>query len=150
MIRQHFVVRDGTTWACGGCGAVFLDGWVEHPATCPMMRPVECKHELVLESCTECYPAAALEHAGKRLPPALKPSQVTPDSWQAMSWTAEDHQARRRYGPWIVATYEGSMCPDCGQRRIRAGDYIRADDELGDFVCKPCGMADGGPDPEES
>lgn len=141
MIRQKFEVRDGKTWACAGCGAVFVDGWVEHPQTCPMMRPVRCKHDLDLESCAECFPAAAVQAAEG----AQQPSG---GRWNDMAYTARDEQARRRFGPWIIAQYTGGMCPTCGERRISAGHWIRADDEAGDFVCKKCGLADGGPDPD--
>lgn len=146
MIRQHFIIQNGTTWACEGCGATFLEGWVEHPATCPMMRPVICKHDLVLESCAECFPASVSSPEDQ---PAGSP-HAGQGGWEGMHYTAQDAQARRRFGPWIIAQYTGGMCPGCGERRIMAGHFIRADDDLGDFVCKACGLAEGGPDPEES
>lgn len=139
MIRQKFEVKDGTVWACGGCGAVFVDGWVEHPATCPMMRPVRCvRHDMILETCVHCYPAAAAR-AGEALAPDPG-GQPSGGRWNDMAYTANEAQARRRFGPWVTAQYGGS-CPGCGTR-FEPGERIRADDDLGDFVCETCGSAE--------
>lgn len=135
MIRQRFTVKDGL-WACAGCGAAFLpDGYVEHPAGCPQMKPVTCRHELMLESCAECYPPARQRAQDAAVQPDGTHSAA---DWNKMSYQAQAGEQRKsRFGPWITASYGGS-CPGCGQR-FDPGERIRADDELGDFVCEACG-----------
>lgn len=128
MIRQQFIVNDGK-WQCAGCGAAFLaEGVVEHPASCPQMKPVQCKHELVLESCAECMPKG--------------PKSVQSDT--AQRWDDLSYMTQRsdtpRYGPWIEARYNG-YCGADQSHRIQEGDRIRADDELGEFVCETCGSS---------
>lgn len=131
MIRQQFVVDNGL-WKCAGCAAGFLDGGVvEHPASCPQMQPVKCKHELVLESCADCMPKG--------------PRSVQADSqqnWADLHYVA-DRSARPRFGPWIEASY-GGWCGNDTRHRIEVGDRIRADDEIGEFVCEACGSEGGG------
>ena len=124
MIRQQFVVVE-SQWKCAGCGAAFLaEGVVEHPASCPQMQAVLCKHDLLLESCAECMPKG--------------PRSAQSDS--AQQWSDLAYMADRSdvpsFGPWIDATYHG-VCP-CGNK-IAPGDRIRADDEQGEFVCETCG-----------
>jgi hypothetical protein len=124
MIRQQFIVTKGL-WQCAGCGAAFFDGVVEHPAGCPQMAPVRCKHELVLESCSECTT------------PGPRSAQAdSTQQWSDMHYVA-DRSGVPRYGPWIEARYNG-YCGGCGGK-ISEGERIRADDELGEFVCESCG-----------
>lgn len=126
MIRQQFVVDDGK-WKCAGCAAAFLpEGIIEHPEGCPQMKPVQCKHLLILESCDECMP---------RGPRSIQADSQQP--WSDLHYATE-HEAGPRYGPWIEARYNGYCGADLSHR-IREGDRIRADDELGEFVCEACG-----------
>jgi hypothetical protein len=93
------------------------------------MKPVECKHELKLEDCAECMPRgprSAQEDSSQR--------------WSDLHY-ATDRSSGPRYGPWIEARYNG-YCGGCSGR-ISEGERIRADDELGEFVCEACGAKGG-------
>ena len=127
MIRQRFIV-DGGLWKCAGCAATFSNGVVEHPDTCPeVTTPARCKHDLVTEQCTECMPKG--------------PKQVGEQTnWGDLAYIA-NHSSGPRFGPWIVARYNG-VCGSC-MGRISEGERIRADDELGEFVCEACGSEGG-------
>lgn len=130
MIRQQFVVDNGQ-WKCAGCAAGFLpEGVVEHPKGCPQMEQVRCTHELILEDCALCMPRG--------------PKSVQADSSQP--WSDLHYVASRddgpRYGPWIEARYNG-YCGADQNHRIREGERIRADNELGEFVCEECGIEGG-------
>jgi hypothetical protein len=88
-----------------------------------------CIHELELANCEFCrIPAGAVPKAEVVKTPG------TEDWGQLAEAISRDDDGR---GPWFEAKY-ASTCAGCGNR-IEPGEQIRADDDLGDFVCRACG-----------
>lgn len=97
-----------------------------------------CDHSMLPGQCDFCWPALPTGRPPGLVRPqdlgTVPPGTETAERWESLQDTAENDSG---FGPWFPAKFD-STCPSCGES-ISEGDQIRADDELGDFVCTNCG-----------